>query len=57
MDKRSFTFFLFVVAFLILLHQFAICGKWFELNDIHHETFAIAFASFGLGIWMGAKKK
>jgi hypothetical protein len=33
---------LMLVGFIILLHQFIVYGVWFELKDVHHETFAIA---------------
>jgi hypothetical protein len=47
----------FLTGFLILLHQYIFYGVWFEIADIHHETFAIAFFSFGLGILLGVTKK
>jgi hypothetical protein len=32
----------FVSAFLIQLQQKLTFGLWFQIGDIHHETFAIA---------------
>jgi hypothetical protein len=29
------------VGIAILLHQYVIWGYWFEITDIHHETFAL----------------
>jgi hypothetical protein len=44
----------FVLAFLILFQQEVTFGVWFQLRDLHHETFALAFAALGLGILIGA---
>jgi hypothetical protein len=41
------------MGFLILLEQFIGYGAWFEIGDIHHETFAVAFFSLGFGIILG----
>jgi hypothetical protein len=43
----------FVLAFLILFQQEVTFGVWFQLRDLHHETFALAFAALGLGILIG----
>ena len=53
-DKRNLVpLFLFVVAFLVGLHQFLVWGYWFELRDIHHETFVITLAFAGLvSFWL-----
>jgi hypothetical protein len=40
----------FTAAFLILLQQKLTFGLWFQLGDLHHETFAIAAVAFGLGV-------
>ncbi|UCE95713.1 MAG: hypothetical protein JSV51_08390 [Candidatus Bathyarchaeota archaeon] len=42
-----------LISFLILLHQYILYDVWFEIADIHHETFSIAFVSFGIGITLG----
>jgi hypothetical protein len=44
----------FTVAFLILLQQNLTFGSWFQLGDLHHETFAIASVMFGLGALVGS---
>jgi hypothetical protein len=44
----------FVVAFLILLDQYLRTGIWFQLKDIHHETFALASVTLAVGIFIGA---
>lgn len=44
----------FVLAFLILLEQKVSFGVWFQIGDLHHETFALSFAALGLGIIIGA---
>jgi hypothetical protein len=44
----------FVVAFLILLDQYLQTGIWFQLRDVHHETFALASVALAVGILIGA---
>ncbi|HSV48775.1 MAG TPA: hypothetical protein VLH35_00540 [Candidatus Acidoferrales bacterium] len=44
----------FGLAFLILLHQEITFGLWFQLEDLHHETFAIAAVAMGLGVLIGS---
>jgi len=43
---------LFVASFLVLLHQYLNWGKWFEIADIHHETFATSLAFGGLVLFI-----
>jgi len=43
-----------LMSFLILLHQYFSYGIWFQISDIHHETFSIALFSLGLGILLGS---
>jgi hypothetical protein len=45
--------FFFVIAFLILFQQKVTFGVWFQISDLHHETFAIASFALGLGIIIG----
>jgi hypothetical protein len=49
----------FLASFLILLDQYLRIGVWFQIGDIHHETFAIAAFAAAIGILIGAviKKK
>ncbi len=44
----------FVFALLILYHQKETFGLWFQTADLHHETFAIAFAFLGVGVLIGS---
>jgi hypothetical protein len=44
----------FVSAFLIQLQQKLTFGLWFQIGDIHHETFALASIALGLGVLIGA---
>jgi hypothetical protein len=44
----------FVLAFLILFQQKVTFGLWFQISDLHHETFAIASVALGLGVLIGA---
>lgn len=46
--------FFFMFAFLILLHQKWTFGLWFQIGDLHHETFAIAAVAMGLGVLVGS---
>jgi hypothetical protein len=46
--------FFFVVGFLILYDQYARIGVWFQLSDLHHETFAISSFALAIGILIGA---
>lgn len=46
--------FFFAFAFLIQLQQKLTFGLWFQISDLHHETFAIAAALFGLGVLVGS---
>lgn len=47
----------FIGAFIILFHQYANWGKWFEISDIHHETFAVALAFGGILLYGILKTK
>ena len=44
----------FAVAFLILYQQEVTFGRWFQIDDLHHETFALAAAALGVGVLIGA---
>jgi len=44
----------FVLAFLIQLQQKVTFGVWFQISDLHHETFAIASVALGIGVLIGA---
>jgi len=44
----------FAVAFLILFQQEVTFGRWFQIDDLHHETFALAAAALGVGVLIGA---
>ena len=44
----------FVLAFLILFQQKVTFGIWFQIKDIHHETFALASIALGIGVLIGA---
>jgi hypothetical protein len=54
---RLVAYLLLCLGFLTLVHQYVFYGVWFEIEDIHHETFSVAFFSLGLGILLGAYKK
>jgi hypothetical protein len=44
----------FVLAFLILFQQKVTFGVWFQISDLHHETFALASVALGLGVLIGS---
>lgn len=44
----------FVVAFLILFQQKETFGVWFQISDLHHETFAVSAVALGLGVLIGS---
>jgi len=44
----------FVLTFLILYQQELAYGVWFDLNDLHHETFALASVTLGIGVLIGS---
>ena len=50
-------FLLLGLAFIVAFHQFIYWGKWFELSDIHHETFMVAlvFGAIVLIVWRGLR--
>jgi len=41
-------------SFLILYDQYMTIGIWFQIADLHHETFAIASFAVAVGILIGA---
>lgn len=43
-----------VLAFFILFQQKVTFGVWFQIKDIHHETFALASVALGLGVLIGS---
>jgi len=45
----------FVAAFLILYQQYVTFGEFFQLGDVHHESFAMSAVSLGIGILVGVK--
>lgn len=44
-----------LLAVLVGIHQHANYGLWFDLKDIHHETFIVALVSFAVGIIFSEK--
>jgi hypothetical protein len=57
MNKKTVVVILFALAFLVSFHQFYYWQTWFELSDIHHETFVVAFICLALGILLSEKLK
>jgi hypothetical protein len=48
-----FALFLLVLGVAILFHQFVNWGIWFQIHDVHHETFALICFSIAAGIYIG----
>ena len=44
----------FVSAFIIQYQQKVTFGVWFQISDLHHETFALAAVALGLGVLIGS---
>ena len=47
--------FFLVLGIGILIEQYLNFGVWFELEDIHHETFALLSFALAIGIIIGYK--
>jgi hypothetical protein len=45
---------LFVTGFLILYDQYVQFGVWFQMLDLHHETFALIAFALAFGMLLGA---
>ncbi len=41
------------VGFLILFDQYSQIGVWFQVSDLHHETFALSSFALAVGILVG----
>jgi len=58
MDKKwiavSLSILFFILGFLILLEQYLNFGVWFQINDVHHETFALSLFTLAIGILIGS---
>jgi len=46
--------FFLIVGIIILLEQYLSYGVWFQVKDVHHETFAIASFALAVGILIGS---
>ena len=46
--------FFFLIGIIILIDQFLKIKIWFQLEDLHHETFAISSFVFAIGILIGS---
>ena len=58
LKKQFFTIslatFFFVLGIIILLEQYLNWGVWFQLEDIHHETFVLSSFALVIGILIGS---
>jgi hypothetical protein len=57
MDKKTVVVILFALAFLVSFHQFYYWQTFFDVGDIHHETFVVALICLALGILLSEKLK
>jgi len=55
MNRKTAVAILFILAFIVALHQFYYWQTWFSVEDIHHETFVVAFICLALGIILSEK--
>lgn len=39
--------FLIIIAIILALHQFSMGYPFFQIEDLHHETFMVAFGLVG----------
>ena len=54
MNNRNVVALIFLmIGFLILLEQYLNYGVWFQVKDIHHETFALSSFTLAIGILIG----
>ena len=44
----------FVTAFLIQYQQYLSFGLFFQVEDVHHEAFAMSAVALGIGILVGS---
>lgn len=56
-DCIKLVYILFLLAFLILLHQYINWKNWFDFSDVHHETFAVGTVALAFGILIGLRCK
>jgi hypothetical protein len=50
----GFSFLFVVIGFLILYDQYLMIRIWFQVEDVHHETFALSSFAMAIGILLGA---
>ena len=50
----GFSFLFIVIGFLILYDQYLMIRIWFQIEDFHHETFALSSFALAIGILVGA---
>ena len=43
-----------VIGFLILYDQYLINEIWFQVEDLHHESFALSLFALAIGVLIGA---
>lgn len=58
MDLRLVGCLLIFLAFAVLLHQYILCGRWWEMNQfLHHENIAATLAALGTGMLIRNRSK
>ena len=50
----AFSLLFAIVGFLILLHHYLLVDIWFEVEDLHHETFVLSSFALAIGVLIGA---
>jgi hypothetical protein len=46
-----------LATFLIGFHQFYFYGVWFQLEDLHHETFMVGLLCVAFGLIVGDRMR
>lgn len=57
MKNRDLAYLFFILAFLIALHQALVYDVWFEMADLHHETWIVGSICLAVGVLMGENRK
>ena len=52
MKVRTLQILLVFGAFLVLLHQFVNWGTFWQMEDLHHESFALALVFGASVLWV-----
>jgi len=57
MNTRNLIFAFIVIVIALLLHQFIYYDVWFEMADLHHETWIVMFAFAAFVLYISKRGK